>query len=77
MQTTTVLLDTISAVKTFVALAMECDYDIDLQDKRHLIDGKSIMGIFSLDLSAPLKLIAHTEDASEFFRAVEPFRVED
>ena len=53
MITTTVLLDTISAVKTFVSMASECDYEIDLQDKRHLVDGKSIMGIFSLDLSGP------------------------
>jgi phosphocarrier protein HPr len=77
MITTTVLLDTISAVKTFVSMASECDYEIDLQDKRHLVDGKSIMGIFSLDLSGPLKLIAHTDDASEFFEAIAPFKVED
>ena len=77
MQTTTVLLDTISAVKTFVGMASECDFEIDLQDKRHLVDGKSIMGIFSLDLSGPLKLIAHTEDASSFFETIAPFRIED
>lgn len=77
MQTTTVLLDTVSAVKTFVSMTAECSYDIDLQDKRHLVDGKSIMGIFSLDLSAPLKLTAHTEDASALFAEIEPFIVQE
>lgn len=75
MKTTTVLLDTISAVKSFVACATECDFEIDLQSNRHIVDGKSIMGIFSLDLSGPLTLVAHTDDASAFFTAIDPFIV--
>jgi phosphocarrier protein HPr len=43
---------------------------------RYAIDAKSIMGIFSLDLSKPIELHAHTEDASAFKEDIKKFLVE-
>ncbi|MDD6991064.1 MAG: HPr family phosphocarrier protein, partial [Oscillospiraceae bacterium] len=43
---------------------------------RYAVDAKSIMGIFSLDLSKPISLEAHTDDASEFFENIKQFIVE-
>ena len=40
-------------VKSFVNIANRYPYDIDLRVGRHVVDGKSILGIFSLDLSKP------------------------
>ena len=49
-------------VKTFVNIANRYPYDIDLRVGRHVVDGKSILGIFSLDLSRPIDLNIHTEE---------------
>ena len=46
------------------------DYDFDLVSGRYVIDAKSIMGIFSLDLSKPIDLNIHAEDAIEEVLAV-------
>ena len=48
-------------VKHFVDVASKCDFDIDLCYNRYVIDAKSIMGIFSLDLSKPIDLNIHSE----------------
>ena len=73
---TTVMLATINDVKNFVTLVSKCDFDVDLISGRYAIDAKSIMGIFSLDLSKPIALEAHTDDASKFFGEIKNFIVE-
>ena len=75
MQTTTIMLATINDVKSFVSEVSMCDYDVDLLSGRYAVDAKSIMGIFSLDLSKPIRLEAHTDDASEFFENIKQFIV--
>ena len=61
-------LNSIDEVKEFVALTNKCAFDVDLMSVRYAIDAKSIMGIFSLDLSKPLKMIVHAEgDAAADF----------
>lgn len=75
-KTTTVMLGTINDVKNFVSVVTQCDYDVDLISGRYAVDAKSIMGIFSLDLSKPIKLEAHTDDASEFFAQIKEFIVD-
>ncbi|MBE6788400.1 MAG: HPr family phosphocarrier protein [Ruminococcaceae bacterium] len=69
-----VLLSSVSCVKEFVEIVTHCDYDIDLSSGRHFVDAKSIMGIFSLDLSKPIELIAHTDNADELFTKLEKFK---
>lgn len=75
MQTTKILLSTINDVKAFVNTVVRYDFDVDLVSGRYAIDAKSIMGIFSLDLSKPIELQAHTEDASDFFKNIDEFIV--
>lgn len=62
MKTIQISLNSIDKVKSFVNDITKFDYDFDLVSGRYVIDAKSIMGIFSLDLSKPLILNADTED---------------
>lgn len=73
---TTVMLPAINDVKNFVSEVTLCDYDVDLISGRYAVDAKSIMGIFSLDLSKPIKLEAQTDDASELFERIKQYIVE-
>ena len=75
MTTTTVRLSQIDDVKNFVNTIMRFEYDIDLASGRYAVDAKSIMGIFSLDLSKPIELRAHTEDAEALFAAIDSYIV--
>ncbi len=70
-----VKLDSIDEVKEFVALTNKYPFDIDLISGRYAVDAKSIMGIFSLDLSKALKLAVHAEgtEADEFLEEAEKF----
>ncbi len=62
MKTVKISLNSIDAVKSFVNTVTKYDSDFDLVSGRYVIDAKSIMGIFSLDLSKPIDLNIHTED---------------
>ena len=64
MKSVTILLDTVEKVKDFVNKISLYDGEFDLISDRYIIDAKSIMGIFSLDLSKPLKLAIHNEDST-------------
>ena len=61
MQTVQISLNSIDKVKNFVNAISKFDFDFDLVSGRYVIDAKSIMGIFSLDLSKPIDLNIHTE----------------
>ena len=63
MKTVNISLNSIEKVKTFVNLINRYDYDFDLVSGRYVIDAKSIMGIFSLDLSKPISLNIHAEES--------------
>ena len=65
MKTVQISLNSIDKVKSFVNDITKFDYDFDLVSGRYVIDAKSIMGIFSLDLSKPIDLNLHTEDGAE------------
>ncbi len=73
MKEFTVKITTIDDVKKFVSTVMKFDYEIDLVSGRYAIDAKSIMGIFSIDLSKDLKMIAHTDDTAELEAALAEF----
>ncbi len=75
MKELTVKITTIDDVKKFVSTVMLFNYDIDLISGRYAIDAKSIMGIFSIDLSKELKLVAHTDDTAELEEAISTFIV--
>lgn len=63
MKTVLISLNSIDKVKSFVNSITKFDYDFDLVSGRYVIDAKSIMGIFSLDLSKPIELNIHASEA--------------
>ena len=64
MKTVRISLNSIDKVKSFVNDLTKFDVDFDLLSGRYVIDAKSIMGIFSLDLSKPIDLNIHAEAES-------------
>lgn len=69
-----VILSNVQDVRDFVNTVVLLDYEVDLAQGRYLIDAKSIMGIFSLDLLSPITVVAHTEYADDFFAKLEKFK---
>lgn len=77
MKTVQISLNSIDKVKSFVNEITKYDFDFDLISGRYVIDAKSIMGIFSLDLSKPIELNIHAEgDTTEVMSALAPYIVE-
>ena len=75
MKSIEVRLSTIADVQEFVGIVARTPIDIDLCSGRYVVDAKSIMGIFSLDLLKPIKLTAHSDDTEELFTALDRFIV--
>lgn len=76
MKTVMISLNSIDKVKSFVNEITKYDFDFDLVSGRYVIDAKSIMGIFSLDLSKPIDLNIHTEEgADEVLELLKPYIV--
>ena len=74
MREVKIFLGTIERVKDFVNAVTRLDCDMDIVSGRYVIDAKSIMGIFSLDLSKPIDLAIHTEDnLNEILEALKPY----
>ena len=61
MENVQISLNSIDKVKAFVNEISKFDCDFDLVSGRYVIDAKSIMGIFSLDLSKPIDLNIHAD----------------
>ena len=72
---TKIRLVSIDDVKSFVKKANLLDYDVDLSLGKYTVDGKSIMGIFSLDLSRDIELTIHS-DSEDFLNEIRRFIVE-
>ena len=71
-----VMLNSINDVKDFVNIVSRYDFDIDLASGRYVVDAKSIMGIFSLDLSKPIEVQVHSEGADAFVDELKKYVVE-
>lgn len=67
-----IMLNSIEDVKNFVNIASSKDYEIDLNSGKYTVDAKSIMGIFSLDLTKPLKVTIQSDDEN-FLKEIEPY----
>ncbi len=76
MVTVSVLLNSINDVKNFVNIVSKYDFDIDLSSGRYVVDAKSIMGIFSLDLAKPIKVEIHTDNADDIMGELKPYITE-
>ena len=77
MNTLQISLNSIDKVKSFVNAITQFEFDFDLVSGRYVIDAKSIMGIFSLDLSKPIELVIHAEDhLDEIMDILKPYIVD-
>ena len=61
-------------IKTFVNIINKYPFDLDLRSGRYLVDAKSILGIFSLDLSKPIELEIHSDDTAETDKFLEEIK---
>lgn len=73
MKTATIKLSSIEAVRNFVDVVRKYDCEIDLSSGRYIIDAKSIMGIFSLDLMNPVKLTVHSDDCGDLMNEIKDY----
>ena len=77
MKTVKISLNSIDKVKTFVNVINRFNTDFDLVSGRYVIDAKSIMGIFSLDLSKAIDLNIHDDDnMDDILKTLAPYIVE-
>ncbi len=76
MTTVQISLNSIEKVKSFVNDIARFDSDFDLVSGRYVIDAKSIMGIFSLDLSKPINLNIHADEDAEIIETLKSYIVE-
>lgn len=67
------LLNDIELVRQFVSETMLQSFDIELTSGKYTVDAKSIMGIFSLDLTKPVTLTAHCENSDPFMALCEKY----
>ena len=70
MKETKIKLSNVQDIRDFVNVVILADYDVDLVQGRYVVDAKSIMGIFSLDLLSPITLVAHSENADGLIERV-------
>lgn len=57
-----IVLNEIDKVKAFVNTVNKYPFDVEIMSGRYIIDAKSIMGVFSIDLSKPVRLCINTDD---------------
>lgn len=75
--TAMLLLDNMEKVKKFVSITITKPYDVDLVSSKYVINGKSIMGIFSLDLTKPVMVNADIGDDKEFTEEIQQFVIQN
>ena len=76
MKTVKIRLSTIAEVRDFVNLVAAYDGDVDLISGRYVVDGKSIMGIFSLDLLQPITVQTEGPSADDLIAKLEKYIVD-
>ncbi len=75
MKVFNIRLSTIEEVRNFVNIVSKYEYEIDLKSGRYVVDAKSIMGIFSLDLLNEIEVTVHTEGCDDLLGELAPFVV--
>ena len=69
-----VMFKTLPDVQKFVNIVNRYSYDVDLKSGKYVVDAKSIMGIFSLDLSKPISLELHSDDTAALEEELKDFK---
>ena len=75
MKSATVKLSLVENVNTFVNIVSRYPFDMDLRAGRHVVDAKSILGIFSLDLSKPINLEIYSDECDQLLEEIKPFLI--
>lgn len=75
MKVIPIQLTQVSQVRDFVNLTVKYPFDIDLVSGRDTVDAKSLLGIYSLDLSTPLKVVIYSDDTAQLEAELAPFTV--
>ena len=75
MKSVTIKLTQAEEVKEFVNTVNRYEYEMDLRAGRHVVDAKSILGIFSLDLSKPISLEVYSDQCEDLLRDIQRFTV--
>lgn len=73
MKETQIILSNVQDIREFVNIVIMLEYEVDLVQGRYIIDAKSIMGIFSLDLLSPITVVAHSDSVMDFFEKIAKF----
>ena len=77
MYIVSISLSSVESVKNFVNIVSKYKFPITLHSDNYIINGKSIMGIFSLDLSKPLTLKVEEEVPQNFINEINQFIVSE
>ncbi|MFR1565899.1 MAG: HPr family phosphocarrier protein [Christensenellales bacterium] len=75
MKSVKILLSMAESVKKFVGIVSKYPYDIDLRSGRFVIDAKSLLGIFSLDLSKPIVLEIYSDNCDDLLAELKEYIV--
>ena len=75
MKSMQISLEKASQVKDFVQIVQKYPYDIELKSERYIVDAKSILGIFSLDLTRPLTIEIHSDDCDDLLKELKAFAI--
>lgn len=75
MKTIQISLQMASQVKEFVGIVQNYAFDIVLKSGRYVVDAKSLLGIFSLDLAKPVTVEIHSDDCQDLLDALKPFAI--
>ena len=75
MKSVTIHLSLAENVKDFVNIVSKYPYDIDLRSGRHVVDAKSILGIFSFDLNKPITMEVYENNCDDLLAEIKPFIV--
>ncbi len=76
MQAVTISLTQVSQVKRFVNLVEQAPCDVDLVSGRYTVNAKSMLGIYSLDLSKPIQVLIYSDDCEELKEKLAEFMVQ-
>lgn len=73
MKSVQIKLSEAEKVKHFVNVVTKYDFEVDLRSGRFVVDAKSILGLFSLDLSKPITVEIHNDDCGAFLEEIKAF----
>lgn len=75
MKSVSIMLQEAQNIKSFVSIINKYPYNIDLRSGRYVVDAKSILGIFSLDLSKPITMEIYSDSCDDLLNDIKEFIV--